>query len=245
MTSRPLALQGSFNFRDLGGLEAGDGRRIRHGRVFRSDALHRLTDDDVTRLERFGIETVFDLRSRPELEKDGVGPFVESVRHLHMPLVEITLSPFDPDIDWMSLNLHDRYMDMLRGGGETVRAVLELLAAPSAAPLVFHCTGGKDRTGVVAAVLLRLLGVPDDVVIADYATSQEYLRGFIEGYREMLTDQGLDAEAVAYLTSSPPERMRYTLDELDRRWGSTEAYVGEHGIDDDVIERLRRNLLGG
>ena len=242
MGGRRIELQGAFNFRDLGGHRGRYGTTVVEGRLFRSDGLHRLLPADVLRLEPLAIGRVFDLRSDAELAKDGIGDFARS-RHVHVPLVAVTLSPFDPEIDWGRINLQERYVEMLETGGHAIRAVIEAAAELPCAPLVFHCTGGKDRTGVVAAVVLRTLGVGDDDIVADYACSQEYLREFLAGVRDELLRRGLSQEAIAYLTSSPPERMRRTLRELDRRWGSVERYLDWIGVDEATVDRLRENLL--
>lgn len=244
MASRHVALSSAFNVRDLGGLPAGEGWRVRRGRAFRADALHRLTPADRAILERLGIRRVFDLRSEAELARDGIGEFAgREAEHVHVPLVRVSLSPFDPDIDWKTVNLRDRYLEMLEEGGTAIRAVFTALSAPSCGAIVFHCSGGKDRTGVVAALVLRTLGVDDPAIVADYSLSEANLVEAVREYRAHLEEAGLDAAAIAYLTSSPPERMRYTLAELDRRWGSTEGYLRWIGVDDRTVDRLRRNLL--
>jgi len=241
---RQVPLDSAFNVRDLGGLRATAGWRVRRGRVFRADALHRVGASDVAILAGLGIRRVFDLRSVAELSRDGVGEFAGRVaEHVHVPLVKVSLSPFDPGIDWKTLNLRDRYLDMLDEGAMAMRTIVCALAEAAPAPIIFHCTGGKDRTGVVAAVLLRSLGVPDDIIIEDYALSEANLAVAVEGYREHLEAVGLDSAAIAYLTSSPPDRMRYTLGELDRRWGCTEDYLGSIGIEAATIDAIRRNLL--
>jgi len=243
MSGRPVSLRGACNFRDLGGYETTEGRAVRHGRAFRSDGLHRLEPHDEAELDRMGIGRVFDLRSDVELAKDGVGSFARTHGHSHVPLVAISLSPFDPSIDWRTIDLQDRYLEMLRAGGPSIRAVFEALAEPNAPAIVFHCTGGKDRTGVVAAVLLRTLGVRDDDVVSDYAESEHHLRDLLTRFRAELVDLGMDEAAIAYLTSSPPDRMRRTLASLDREWGSTGSYLAAIGVTPRVVDRLRANLL--
>jgi protein-tyrosine phosphatase len=238
--ARDLMLRGIFNLRDLGGHATLGGRRVRSGRVFRSDALHRMEDEDAAKLARLGIRKIFDLRSDAEVLRD-VSVAVAGAERIHVPLVTTTLSPFDPEIDWRRIDLRERYVEMLAVGGAAIRAVLQ--AATDDAPILFHCTAGKDRTGVVAAVLLRALEVPDARIVEDYACSEANLRLLLGGLREELTRRGMTAEAIDYLTSSPPHRMRRTLVELDRRWGSTEAYLRWIGIDDASLERLRVNLL--
>jgi protein-tyrosine phosphatase len=235
-----VALKGVFNLRDLGGLETREGRRIRPGQVFRSDALHRIDSADAAQLARLGIRKIFDLRCDAEALRD-VSVSIGGADRVHVPLVAVTLSPFDPDIDWRRIDLRERYMEMLAVGGEAIRSVLE--AAADNAPILFHCTAGKDRTGVVAAVLLRALDVPDEEIVADYAISENNLRAFLATLREDLVRRGMAQDAIDYVTSSPPERMRRTLLELDRRWGSTLEYLRWIGIDQAAIERLRFNLL--
>jgi protein-tyrosine phosphatase len=241
MSDRRVELQGAFNFRDVGGVRTARGSMVVCGRVFRSDALHRLTSGDAAILERIGIARVFDLRSPEELRKEGIGNFCQS-RHVHVPLVQQSLSPFDPGIDWAQVDLRGRYVEMLELGGEAIRVIFEAVGE-HAAPIVFHCAGGKDRTGVVAAVLLRTLGVPDGAIVEDYALSETYLRTALEPYRRELLERRFAPDVVAYLTSSPPQRMRATLRELDMRWGSTEAYLHAIGVGDDVVARLKECLL--
>jgi protein-tyrosine phosphatase len=235
-----VTLKGLFNLRDLGGLETREGRRVRPGQVFRSDALHRLDHEDAEHLARLGIRKIFDLRCDSEVLKDA-GVSIGAADRVHVPLVASTLSPFDPDIDWRRIDLRERYMEMLAVGGGAIRAVLQ--AAADEAPILFHCTAGKDRTGVVAAVLLRALDVPDEEIIADYALSEDNLRAFLGTLREDLVRRGMAPDAIDYLTSSPPDRMRRTLRELDRRWGSTRGYLRWIGIDEEAAERIRVSLL--
>jgi protein-tyrosine phosphatase len=220
------------------------GGRVRRGRVYRSDGLHRVGPGDVEVLARLGITDVFDLRSDSELARDGVGPFAEShARHHHVPLVKRSLSPFDPDIDWRTVNLRDRYIEMLEEGGPSIRTIFDALAQSNGTSIVFHCSGGKDRTGVVAALVQRTLGVSDEIVIDDYATSENHLRAATTNLRAGLDGLGLDDAAIGYLTSSPPERMRYTLTELDRRWGSTSRYLRSIGIGERIESQIRAKLV--
>ena len=244
MQDRRIMLSGAFNFRELGTIVTASGAQVRTGRAYRADALHRLTAEDSVVLRELGIERVYDLRSEAELENDGLGQFAgNQAVHFHVPLVSITLSPFDPSIDWAGMDLQSRYIEMLEGGGEPLLTVLSALAEPNAPALVYHCTGGKDRTGVVTAVLLRILGVDDEVIVEDYARSEKYLRPVVEQYRETLQEQRVDDDAIAYLTSSTPERMRRTLATLDERWGDIDGYLAHIGAPSGLCDALRANLL--
>jgi protein-tyrosine phosphatase len=241
---RRIPLNGAFNFRDLGGYTGAGGRPVRSGRVYRSDTLANLDAVDLDTLEPLGIRRVFDLRSDSELASDGVGMFARARgRHRHTPLVELSLSPFDPSIEWRILDLQNRYLEMLGAGGHVIRAVIEWICGSGRGATVFHCTGGKDRTGVVAAVILRALGVSDDDIVRDYAASETYLRANLGSFRAVLEEAGLDDEAIGYLTSSPPSRMQHTLARLDERWGSTTGYLAYIGVDADGVALLRGRLL--
>jgi protein-tyrosine phosphatase len=244
MEARRVSLSTAHNVRDLGGLPTAKGGRVRYRRAYRADALHRVTPEDRAVMQALGIRRVFDLRSDAELARDGIGEFAGRIaEHVHVPLVRVSLSPFDPEIDWTTVNLRDRYLEMLEEGGVAIRAIFSALAQADPGAVVFHCSGGKDRTGVVAALILRALGVPDAIIVDDYSLSETNLSAAVRQYRSQLENSGLDAAAISYLTSSPPERMIYTLAELDRRWGSTETYLESIGVPTAMVEGVRRNLL--
>ena len=244
MTSIRIPLEGAYNFRDLGGLEGAGGRRVRKGRVFRSDRLTNLTTADTDLLETFSIGRIFDLRSDLELSHHGAGQFAAAAgRHRHVPLVRVSLSITDSRIDWEKVDLQSRYLEMLQEGAAVIREVLEHLSREDAPATVFHCTGGKDRTGVLAAVLLRALGVEDHVIVDDYAISERYLAPFVEATRALMQSEGFDNEIVLYLCGSPAERMRKMLVDMDERWGSVGAYLEWTGMSAGATDELRRALL--
>ena len=244
MTSRRIPLEGAWNFRDLGGMPTRDGARIVPSRVFRSDRLTRLSPGDAATLDSLDIRRVFDLRSGLELEADGAGVWSSAAgRHRHVPLVKVALQASDPAIDWSRVDLGSRYMEMLDEGAPVTREVLVHLADPDRGATVFHCTGGKDRTGVLAAVLLRTLGVDDEVVVEDYAVSEVYLAPFVEASRRTLEAGGFDPQVILYLCGSPATRMRAMIEDMDRRWGSVEGYLDWAGVGERTREALRRVLL--
>jgi protein-tyrosine phosphatase len=243
-SSRHIPLAGAYNFRDLGGLAAADGRVVRPRRVFRSDRLTGLTDEDRALLESLGIRRVFDLRSDLELAEHGAGDFSSAAgRHRHVPLVSISLSLSDPRIDWSKVDLGTRYLEMMVEGRDVIREIFAHLADTNDATL-FHCTGGKDRTGVVAALLLRALGVDDETIVEDYAVSEKYLASFVEASRSLMEREGFDPQVVLYLCGSPAERMVKMLADLDARWGSVEGYLDWAGVDEATVASLRERLLG-
>jgi len=178
---RRLTLAGCFNFRDLGGLPAAGGATVRPGRLFRSDALHRLTDDDVDALTGLGVRTLLDLRSEREVEESGVGPLREhGVRHRHLPL---TADASGNERGFPNGPMEELYVRFLDEGRPAIRAVFETLSEEETYPAVVHCAAGKDRTGIVVALVLRAVGVPDDEIVADYALTDECMPAMIAGMR--------------------------------------------------------------
>lgn len=161
-----VSLEGCVNFRDLGGWRTADGRRVRSGRLFRSDALHRVTPGDLARLRgELDVRTLIDLRSSHEVAKEGRGPLCEGpVAYHHLPFFDTPER--DPARQLPEGGLAAIYLAMLRFARAPISRALETLAAsPGAA--VFHCAAGKDRTGVLSAVVLGSLGVLDEDIVED------------------------------------------------------------------------------
>ncbi len=239
---RRIELEGCYNFRDLGGYPTEDGARVRWRLLFRSDALHHLTPADVSRmLGEFAIGEIVDLRSSGELRSEGRGLLAaESARFHHVPLFDAALP--DDTQQAVEYSLADRYFLMAEHAREPIARVIKTLA-DSTAPAVYHCAAGKDRTGVVSAILLALLGVCDELIVADYAASQEKLDEIIdrllasEGYQGML--EALPPETL----HAEPETMVSLLERIRARYGSMHGYARGIGVSDESIQRLRERLL--
>lgn len=240
--NRTIDLEGTLNFRDLGGYPTADGRAVRWRQVFRSDALHHLTRPDLAHLrDEIHLGMVIDLRSTGELRSEGRGPLAhEPVAFHHLPLFDgqaVKTAPAAAD-----MTLTDRYFLLAEFAKEPIGKVVSLLAA-SAAPVVYHCAAGKDRTGVISAVLLGLLGVPDPVIIADYAATQENLDAIVErlmsteGYYEMLSALPPDT------LHAEPETMAGFLARLKDTYGSMDGYARSAGVSAEAIDALRARLL--
>lgn len=239
---RRIPLEGCFNFRDLGGYPSEGGRRVRWRQLFRSDALHHLTARDVERLQaELGIRHIVDLRSTAELEAEGRGLLAAApARFHHLPLYD---GPTGEGRERAAeLSLADRYFLMADFARKPIARVLETLAA-SDAPAVYHCAAGKDRTGVISAILLGVLGVPDEIIVADYAASQERLDEIVdrlmsaEGYQAML--EALPPDTL----HAVPETMVSLLRQLRERYGSLEDYLQEAGMAPEASRRLRERFL--
>ncbi len=239
---RRIDLEGCYTFRDLGGYPTEDGARVRWRLLFRSDALHHATPADVSRIVgEFAIGEIVDLRSTGELRSEGRGLLSEeAARFHHLPLFESEVS--EDTRQAAEYTLADRYFLMAEYAREPIARVIGTLA-DSTAPAVYHCAAGKDRTGVISAVLLSLLGVCDEIIVADYAASQENLDDIIdrllasEGYQEML--EALPPETL----HAEPETMVSLLERIRARYGSMHGYARGIGVSDASIERLRERLL--
>jgi protein-tyrosine phosphatase len=244
---RRVPFEGVTNFRDLGGYPTTDGGRTRWGRVFRSDALHRFTDEDRRRYEALGLHAVYDLRNDEELALHP-NPF---------PSIQLALlsRPGDappPDRSMMQMDadggeqiLREMYGGLLANAAPTFAVLLNGLAEPEGLPAVIHCTGGKDRTGMAAALLLELLKVPRQQVLDDYELTARYrLREHqAESYENMLA-AGMAPEAAAAVLGAPRWTMAGALDELDESYGGVDAYLtGPAGMTKETLERLRTALL--
>lgn len=247
MDARPrlVPLDGSFNFRDLGGYPTGDGRVTRWETLFRADTLHELTPDDVARLRSLGLTTIVDLRTARELEHTGRGPLgPEPIGYHHLSVIqegesgESVAAPASPGDD-----LSDRYLWYLDVGRGSLVAALGLVADAANLPLVFHCAAGKDRTGVLAALILSMLGVDDQVVVDDYLITEGRMELILGRYR---SDPAF-ANRMSRLPSSrfgvTPETMVRFLGELDRRFGGARHWALEAGLPRSAIDRMEELLL--
>jgi protein-tyrosine phosphatase len=239
--TRHIALEGAVNFRDLGGYETVDGRTISWRTLFRADGLSELTDRDRGVVRHLGVATVVDLRTSSELEGGRFPVDDIPVRFHHHPLLDEL-----PDPEAFKLApgvLSDQYLDMCERAGPQIGEVLSILARPGAHPAIVHCTAGKDRTGVLVAVLLGLLGVPDDVIVADYALSA----GAMAGVRDKLIaryPEGRQAiEQANEVFSAAPSNISGLLATLRDRYGSIVAYGESVGAGPEVVAGLRRELL--
>jgi protein-tyrosine phosphatase len=243
---RSIDLEGCLNFRDLGGYPTADGRRVRWRQVFRSDALHLLTAADIARLrDDIRLTDVVDLRSSVERQGDAQRPLdALSLRLHHAPLFDGDTAREQrearPELEMATLA--DRYVALAEFAKPAIARVLTLIAE-SAGPCVYHCAAGKDRTGVISAVILGVLGVPDEVIVVDYAATQENLEAIVErllsteGYKTMLANLPPDT------MHAEPETMVDMLSRLRQRYGSVRDYARAAGVADDSLARLEERLL--
>ncbi len=233
---------GAYNFRDLGGYPGLDGRTTRWGRAFRSDTLHELTASDVELLRSIGIATVVDLRTARELDRTGRGLLEpEPIRFRHLSVVveedgEAVAAPSGDD-------LATRYLWYLDVGRQALVAALELLADDGNAPLVFHCAAGKDRTGVLAALVLEILGVERSVIVADYEMTAGRMELILDRYRSDPKVAVRMAEVPASRFGVEAATMERFLDQLERNFGGAGRWALDAGVSVGAIEAMRAHLL--
>lgn len=247
---RLIALEAAHNVRDLGGYRLTDGRTIQWGRLLRGDGLHHLTDADLEALAPIGLRTVVDLRTAGELEERGTFPHQRvPLRFVHLPVIDTTWDRAaaavfladaeargaDPEVEFLAW----AYRQMLVEGGPGFGRAIRTLAEPDALPAIFHCAAGKDRTGILAALILAALGVDDEVVVADYALTAAAMPRMKEWWARQRSDAG-DAvdEAPSAFFAAHPAAMRETLDHVRAEHGSAAGFLAGHGVDAATLERL-------
>ncbi len=231
-----------MNFRDLGGYRAGDGRTIRWRSLFRADDLSRLSRPDRAIVRTLGIATVIDLRSRAEVELERFPVDEIPVGFHHLPLVA-DLPPFEEfqaGPSWFA----GHYLDIARRSGGQIAQALAIVARPHSRPVIVHCAAGKDRTGVLVAVLLALLGIPDETIAEDYALSARAMDGVLARLLERLPEQAEEIRSVAAtMFSATPDNIHALLRGLREEHGSVEGYAAAHGAGSEVVDALRQGLL--
>ena len=246
--SRDLAWDGVLNVRDLGGHPTEDGRETQFGRIVRADNVRRLSDDGWHALAEYGVRTVVDLRTEEELAADP--PAEVPVEVVHAPFMVDSPEAFaaadaasSRHTDLM-LATRDVYLVFLEYFHELAARVIQTVATAPEGAVVVHCAGGKDRTGLTVAFLLRLAGVGLAEIDTDYALSEERLRPRHERWFAEAADDEEQLERLRRMAVTPAGTMRAVLEELERRHGSIEAYLCAGGAPADVGERVRARLLG-
>ena len=232
----------------MGGYRTADGHTTAWGRLYRSDTLHRLTPADLAAIVALNVRTVIDLRRQSELEQHGqieVGD--HDIAYHHLPMLDEVAGqerPIPPVGAEAPSDLGEAYIRMLGEGTPAVIKALRLLAQPSSAPAVFHCMAGKDRTGILAAVILGALDVPDEEIVADYAITEE-----IREARDAFLAEH-DPDYLVYLGTLPPyaletkrESMEMFLSHVRREHGSMRAFLADRGVGADVLDGLAAALL--
>ncbi len=247
--SRRLNFESLLNFRDMGGYRTRSGYSLVWRRLFRSGEFREVNENDLKILkEEIGLKSIIDLRSQLEVEKQGHGLLAGSTTKYH----NICLIPDGGDQEANErryknfTNMGQFYLDLMhqKGFGEHIIEALELIASAENHPLVFHCAVGKDRTGIIAAVLLNLLGVEDEDIILDYTLSAEPMKIIKERFKNRPEKPPGNTEDLPdYFWDAAPESMALLLSRLKSEYGTILEYLKERGADASLVKRLEKALL--
>jgi protein-tyrosine phosphatase len=238
---------GAVNFRDLGGLPTTDGGRVRHRLLYRSETPQLWTAAGVEELVRGrSLRLVVDLRFATEAEREGRGLLGRSgVAYVNAPVVGAAGEDVDEALPHGSGGLLTQtYIGYLTTSPQVFPEVFRLLDAADGLPALLHCAAGKDRTGVTVALLLSTLGVPDEVVVADYATTEANMGAVLDRLRTLPTyAPGIAPLGEDDRQRADPETMVRVLGWLRAEHGSAAGFLQQHGLGPAVIERLRNRLV--
>jgi protein-tyrosine phosphatase len=235
---RRIEIAGVANFRDVGGYPAAGGRTVRWRRLFRSDAPHRLDADGMAILSTFQLRSVLDLRTPAETE---LAP--SPLDRLAARTTRISL--LGSDLESLPVELDAIYRFLIDERGDAIGEAVRVLCRPGAMPALVHCSAGKDRTGIVIALVLAALGVPDGLIMADYALSASYLElDQTPVIGELAATAGLDEQQAAALLASPAQLIAMVLDRVRTSAGSVDGYLTEHGVSGAELANLRAALSG-
>jgi protein-tyrosine phosphatase len=247
LRSRELTWDGLLNVRDLGGHRTEDGGETHYGAVVRADSLHQLTEDGWQSVVDYGIRTVIDLRM--DEEREGDPPAGAPIDLLHISLFDDDKAVFAkidaaaeaaPDVASATREVYLLFLEHFKANVAT--AIRAIANAPEGGVIV-HCMGGKDRTGLVTALLLALAGVDDEQIAADYALSEERLRPRHElWFAEAETEA--ERKRLERIAQTPAASIVGVLQELERRYESVEGYLRTAGVSDDDLARARARLRG-
>lgn len=253
---RFLSLQGGINFRDIGGYRTADGRTIRWGQIYRAGVLSQLTPTDQQYLGQLGIRLVCDLRTESEVSKrpDKL-PNTPTCRWLHLPIENMERSARLRGLFAIlfSRSQLENLMDegytrvMIDENGPLIGQALRLIADAANRPLIIHCSAGKDRTAVIIALLLHILGVPIETILADYTLSNWHYARFRAGFQQdlhKLRRWGITADHLQAVILVKAIRLEKTMAHIQQKYGSVIGYLEQQaGINDQVMNQLRAHLL--
>ncbi|MGE0879103.1 MAG: tyrosine-protein phosphatase [Acidimicrobiia bacterium] len=242
---RHLPLSGAYNVRDAGGYTTADGGQVRWRTLLRADALHRVDPSELGDRHGVVLRTQLDLRRPVEIEKaPSALRQLTGMRYVNEPITGE--QPIVLDGEW---RLDRLYRSIIDDRAQAIGRAISALAWPGSFPVVVNCTAGKDRTGVVIALLLSIAGVADDDIVNDYALTSRYLVG---DYTEIAAGQiaamdlpeDIDNERGWHIVlGCEPELMASTLDYVRETYGSTEAYLDHTGVDAVARQSIRRQLV--
>lgn len=239
-----IPLSGAYNIRDLGGYRTHGGTATRFRRILRADAPHRLTGQDIDTLLDLGLKTVIDLRAPHEV-LDAPSPLstLHGLDYCNLPLFD-ALSPdhlqapahvLDPVLNF--------YFSTLAARKTHIAEIFRTMAQSEPGVVMFNCTAGKDRTGLISALLLGNADVRAEDIVSDYAMTEPLISGLVDEFIALARNSGRDLDAYRRVLRARPETMTAVLAEITARHGSIRAYLADIGIGQTVRANLADRLL--
>jgi protein-tyrosine phosphatase len=242
--TRRIGLEGAVNFRDIGGYPAIAGRRVRWRRVFRSDSLSKLTDDDHAQLAALGVRTLVDFRLASErrelpnrlaassdIESVEIGFIPEGVLDMLHAVSRGTVTRTDVERTFI-----DQYRRFVTDHGAEFARALAYALDEEHLPLLLHCTSGKDRTGFAISVLLLALGTPQESILEDYTLTNSYMRDISNFF-----SSSAPPELVRFVMTAQTNYLQAAFDQMQRTYGSLDAYLA---LALDLDDAKRSKLVG-
>jgi len=242
---RWVDLEGPANFRDLGGLPTAGGGRVRTGLLFRSDSLALLSAGDIAHLTgELGLRRVVDLRSEPEIRRHGQADLgALGIEVVHAPIVDETRGEQRDIEDPAALTLDRIYLLMLERFRARFGTAVAALADPAHQPAVFHCAAGKDRTGLIGAIILEVCGVERAVVVEDFLLTNDRMDTMIDRHRVHAEDRVKEPEIAVQTLFPTVENVSLTLAGIDDAYGGAADYLAGAGLGTDGVAALRDRLV--
>ncbi|MDC0070513.1 MAG: tyrosine-protein phosphatase [Alphaproteobacteria bacterium] len=250
---RKLPFTGAHNFRDLGGYKTEDGRALKWGKIYRSDDLHLLTDEDLKYLSRLNIKSVVDFRSDEERESepDRLNPDMTQVllpiKFQPEELDDETLKNLMKNLTFGTLDssnlLRDFNIVIVKDFATEYKKFFRHVIENNAEPIVFHCTAGKDRAGFASAMILTVLGVPREKVIEDYLLTNTYVKDHVDSEMleiELKTFFRADTDNLRKINLVEERYIQAAFDTIDSEWGGMDNYIsGALGLSEEDILKLK------
>ena len=251
--TRKLPFTGAHNFRDLGGYKTSDGKTVKWGKVYRSDNLHSLTDEDLKYMERLNIKSVVDFRSDEERneEPDRLTPDMTPI------LLPIKFEPegvtenLTRDLTFGNLDssnlLRDFNIILVKEFTEEYREFFRHIVDNGGEPFLLHCTAGKDRAGFGSAMILTVLGVPREKIIEDYLLTNTYVSDHVDRKlleTELKTFFRADSDNLRKINFVEERYIQAAFDTIDSHWGGMDQYISEGlNLTEEDIGKIRNYYL--
>jgi len=240
-SERRILAEGTFQARDAGMYPVANGKSVRQGVLYRADALSSLSDADLAEISALGVALVVDLREK--IEADAAPDVLPAaVDYRRIPIFEETL--FSHDFSAFP-TLLGQYQLVLDNHAPKLVEAISAIAQHKGAPVIVHCTAGKDRTGLIIALIHLVLGVDEETVLLDYGASEIILGAKFNGaVRDLYQKAGLPRAILgADPRKAPPSYLAETLAEIRRRFGSVESFLIDNGMQQEDLDSLRANFL--